>query len=272
MDRAAGKIALVTGGAGGIGCATVRALLREGATVIIADMPDALDAAQSAGIYGSVSFHPLDVTSEESWKQVVEQSVAAHGGIDILINAAGIEGDVINGTPETTSLAEWRKVMAVNLDGTFLGCREVLPVMRRKGRGSIVNLSSVASYLATLTSAAYGASKGGVTQLTKSVALYGTLEGMRIRCNSVHPGMIATRMIDSIFGQMAERNNLTVEESMKGPLSRVPYGEPGRAEDVADLILFLASDEADYITGSEFTVDGGWRLGGAAKAPMPIPR
>jgi 3(or 17)beta-hydroxysteroid dehydrogenase len=183
----------------------------------------------------------------------------------VLVNAAGIEGDMVHGSPESTSLAEWRRVMAVNLDGTFLGCREALPVMKRKGAGSIINISSTVAYIATPNSTAYGASKAGVMQLTKSVALHGSLDGHRVRCNSVHPGIIATRMIESISAQLAQFNNVAVEAVNQASLARIPFGEAGRPEDVAELILFLASDESRYITGSEFSIDGGWRLMGRPK-------
>jgi 3(or 17)beta-hydroxysteroid dehydrogenase len=268
MGRIEGKVAVVTGGAGGIGAATVRALHREGARVAIGDVaepPKALLAETEA------DFFHLDVASEANWKDVVAAVVAKHGTVDILVNAAGIEGDLAHGTPESTPFAEWRRVMSINLDGTFLGCREVLPVMKRAGRGSIINISSMASYLATAHTTAYGASKAGVMQLTKSVAYHGTAEGNRIRCNSVHPGIIATRMIDSINAQIARSSNRSVEEVSQAIVSRIPFGEAGRPEEVADLILFLASDESRYVTGSEFPVDGGYRLMGRPR-PTPTPQ
>jgi 3(or 17)beta-hydroxysteroid dehydrogenase len=267
MGRVQDKVALVTGGAGGIGAATVRTLHREGARVVIGDV--AVPPGETLAAELGCGFCKLDVTSEDSWKQAVEQIVATHRTLDVLVNAAGIEGDMVHGTPESTSLAEWRRVMAVNLDGTFLGCRAVLPVMKRKGEGSIVNISSAVSYFATPNSVAYGASKGGVMQLTKSVALHGSLDGHRVRCNSVHPGIIATRMIDSINVQLAQLNNMAVDEARRASFARIPFGEPGRPEDVAELILFLASDEARYITGSEFGIDGGWRLMGRPRPAVP---
>lgn len=265
MGRVEGKIAIVTGGLGGIGAATVRALSKEGACVFIADLPGAQANVLAGDINGE--FLALDVTQESQWNDVVSTAARTKGGIDILVNAAGIEGDVVNGTPEATSYAEWRRVMAVNLDGTFLGCREVLPVMRKAGRGSIINISSIVSYFATANATAYGASKGGVMQLTKSVALFGSQGGYRIRCNSVHPGIIATRMIESISSQTADRRGIGVAAARDATLARVPFGEAGRAEDVAELILFLASDESRYATGSEFSVDGGWRLMGQRPQP-----
>ncbi|MBV9236496.1 MAG: SDR family oxidoreductase, partial [Xanthobacteraceae bacterium] len=242
---------------------TVRALHREGARVVAADVTTGAGEKLAAEL--GCTFSKLDVTSEQDWKHVVADIVAQHGSLDVLVNAAGVEGDMVHGTPESTSLAEWRRVMSVNLDGTFLGCREALPVMKRRGAGSIINISSTVAYIATPNSTAYGASKAGVMQLTKSVALHGSLEGHRVRCNSVHPGIIATRMIESISAQLAQFNNVAVDDVARASMSRIPFGEAGRPEDVAELILFLASDESRYITGSEFSIDGGWRLMGRPK-------
>jgi 3(or 17)beta-hydroxysteroid dehydrogenase len=206
----------------------------------------------------------LDVTSEGQWRAAVGAIRGKHGRIDVLVNAAGIEGDVINGSIETASLDEWRKVLSVNLDGTFLGCKHVLPVMREAGKGSIVNISSIVSYMSTPSTVAYGASKAGVQQLTKSVAITGCRDGMKVRCNSVHPGVIDTRMVDSILTQVGQALNVTKEEAEQGAMSKVPFGHIGEPDDVAYLIVYLASDEAKYVTGSEFMVDGGWHLGQAS--------
>jgi len=257
MKRVEGKIAIVTGGAGGIGAATARRLIDEGATVVIADVaPDGRSVAAELGCF----YRPLDVTDEAAWQDVVAQVDGEHGSIDILVNAAGIEGDLQAGSPETTSLAEWRRVHAINLDGVFLGCKTVLPVMKRKGKGSIVNIASIVSYFGTPQTAAYGSSKAGVQQLTKSVALHGSRDGRRVRCNSVHPGIIRTRMINNIYKEFGRLFNVSAEEAEKNSLRAIPFGEVGQPEDVANLILFLASDESRYITGSEFQVDGGWHL------------
>ena len=258
MNRLKDKTAMVTGGARGIGAATARALCSEGATVAIADLKGVGGEELAASL--GAEFHELDVTSETDWKNVVHLIVERHSSVDILVNTAGIEGDVVNGTLESSTLAEWRRVLAVNLDGTFLGCREVMPVMKRSSRGAIVNVSSVGAYYPTAQSVAYGASKGAVTQLTKSVALHGSLEGHRIRCNSVHPGMIATRMLESITAQLGQRNVASAGDAAAQSVQRMPLGGAGRPEDVANLIVFLASEEASYITGAEFSVDGGWRL------------
>jgi len=258
MNRMRGKVAVITGGAGGIGGATASLLRSQGAEVIICDLP-AGDGEKIAGDLGS-TFHPLDVSREDQWARCIQAIGQAFGRIDVLVNGAGIEGDLNDGSPDGMSFAQWRKVMSVNLDGTFLGCREILPVMRRRKQGSIVNLSSIASYYPTVQNAAYGASKAGVTQLTKSVAAQGALDGNRIRCNSIHPGLIETKMLDRIFDTLKQLGEGEPRARAAEFKSRIPLGGSGQPEDVANLVLFLASDESSYITGAEFLVDGGWRL------------
>ncbi|MEN4922829.1 SDR family oxidoreductase [Achromobacter spanius] len=251
------KVALISGGARGIGAAAARLIAQGGATVVIADLPGSQGASTAEEL--KCDFEPLDVTSEAGWAQAVSQVESRHGRIDILVNAAGIVGDVVNGALDRMTFADWRRVMSVNLDGTFLGCREVMRAMKKTGRGSIVNLSSVASYYPTTQNAAYGASKGGVTQLTKTVALFGSQDGHRIRCNSVHPGQIATPMLHDIRAQRLQRGAQAGTPQGPSSVDRIPLGE-GTPEEAANLIAFLASDDASYITGAEFTVDGGWRL------------
>jgi len=258
MDRVNNKVAIVTGGAGGIGAATCRLLAREGAHVVVTDIADGKDLARE--IAGDFFSH--DVTSEARWTEIAAQTEAKHGRIDILVNAAGIEGDMTQGTPEDASLEEWRRVHAINLDGTFLGCRAVMGAMRRAGGGSIVNLSSIVALMATPFSAPYGSSKAGVKHLTGSVAVHGAAD--RIRCNSVHPGLIRTRMLDDIHATRARSRNISFEESRNLSLARVPMGVLGEPEDVANLILYLASDESRYVTGAALAIDGGWCLGATA--------
>jgi 3(or 17)beta-hydroxysteroid dehydrogenase len=258
MGRVQDKIAVVTGGAGGLGGSAARLMAKEGAKVVIADLADEQGQARAKEIGGD--YVRLDVTSEAGWEAAVRSVDGKHGRIDILVNGAGIEGDFVNGSPETTSLEQWRKVLSVNLDGVFLGCKHVLPVMKRAGRGSIVNISSMASFLGTPVNVAYGASKAGVQQLTKSVAVHGSRGGMKIRCNSVHPGVIRTRMLDEIYKQIGQVANVSAEEAEQLSLRQVPFGHVGEPDDVGYLILYLASDEARYVTGSEFMVDGGWHL------------
>jgi len=258
MTRFKDKVALVTGGVGGIGLASARRLADEGAKVILGDL-SASEGERLAKELGG-DFALLDVTSESDWGRTVDLAIERYGRLDVLVNAAGIVGDVVNGTLELTTLAEWRRVMAVNLDGTFLGCREAVRVMKQAGSGSIVNLASVGAYYPTTQSVAYGASKGGVTQLTKSVAMFGSEGGARIRCNSVHPGRTDTKMLDTIIAERAQRFSPTGGQLAPAPESRIPLGPAGQPDDVAGVVAFLASDEARYITGAEFVVDGGWKL------------
>lgn len=256
MGRVDGKVGIITGGTGGIGGATARLMIEEGATIIVADV--AGDGPEIAAEMGAEFVH-LDVTNEAEWEQVVHDVDAKHGRIDVLVNAAGIEGDQQHNTIASTSLAEWRRVHAINLDGTFLGCQKVLPVMERQHTGSIVNISSMVTFLAGPVNIAYGSSKAGVQHLSKSVASWGVRDGNQIRCNSVHPGLIRTRMLLTIAGQgsPSELSTSALDERAK---SIAPLGGLGDPKDVAYQVLYLASDEARYVTGSEFRVDGGWGL------------
>lgn len=258
MELFDSSVALVTGGAGGIGAATARLLAERGATVVVGDLREPPPGSLPDGL--RLEFAALDVTSEKNWSHVVRGIVERHGKLDILVNAAGIVGDVVSGSLERTTLADWRNVMAVNLDGTFLGCREAVAAMGAQERGAIVNVASMGAYYPTVQSVAYGASKGAVTQLTKSVALFGSEGGRRIRCNSVHPGRTATPMLQSIADQMNERRAQTGSTLVASSASRIPLGPAGTPEDAARLIAFLVSREADYITGAEFIIDGGWSL------------
>ncbi|MGO1183314.1 MAG: SDR family NAD(P)-dependent oxidoreductase [Micrococcaceae bacterium] len=255
-------VAIVTGGASGIGAACARALAENGKFVVVADRNASDGTALASAIGGA--FHQLDVTSEEQWIALVDDVVAEQGSLDVLVNAAGIVGDVRHGTLDAMTLDDWRNVMSVNLDGTFLGCREAMRPMKIQGHGSIINLASLGAYYPTQQNAAYGASKGGVTSLTKTVALFGSQDGARVRCNSVHPGQIATPMLSDIKSQKLERSAAR-EDGTEDPavtndsMNRLPLGV-GEAQDVADLIAFLASDASRYITGSEYIIDGGWHL------------
>jgi NAD(P)-dependent dehydrogenase (short-subunit alcohol dehydrogenase family) len=256
MDRVRDKVVAISGGTGGIGAATARLIASEGGKVAILDVADGRDLAREIG----GDFYTLDVTSETGWADTIGAIDQKHGRIDALVNAAGIEGDLQAGNPETTSLAEWRRVHSINLDGTFLGCRAVLPIMKRRKLGSIINISSIVSYFGSPNAVAYSTSKGGVQTFTKSVARYGARGGNRVRCNSVHPGVIRTRMIKNIWAETARLTNRSVEEAERLSLRMVPFGALGEPEDVAFLILYLVSDESRYVTGSEFQVDGGWHL------------
>jgi NAD(P)-dependent dehydrogenase (short-subunit alcohol dehydrogenase family) len=237
MGRLRDKVVLITGAAGAIGSAVAEAVVRQGGIAVATDLDG------RAGID-----HVLDVTSEDDWLRVITALDGSVGRLDGLVNAAGI---VALGTVEETSLATWRRVQAVNLDGTFLGCKLALPLLKRRG-GAIVNLSSVSGLVGGHNLAAYNASKGGVRLLTKSVALYGARLDPQVRCNSVHPAFIEGPLADSLIAQAPQPDKARASLTRDIPLKRL--GQPG---EVADLVVYLLSDEARFVTGAEFVIDGG---------------
>ncbi|HZD24774.1 MAG TPA: glucose 1-dehydrogenase [Alphaproteobacteria bacterium] len=254
MARVEGKIALVTGAARGIGRATAQALAREGAVVTVTDLSEEDAARTAAELGGGAEGLAQDVRSADDWARVVGHVMARHGRLDILVNNAGILATRDTQVLEDTDMEQWRAVQTVNVEGVFLGCKQAVPAMAKGGGGSIVNLSSIAGLVGTPHVIAYGASKGAVRQLTKSVAAYCGRKGWKIRCNSVHPGVIDTDMGD----QVLSLGGADLEETKRQRAKMIPLQELGRAEDVANCILFLASDEARYVTGAELVVDGGY--------------
>ncbi|MBL8559751.1 MAG: SDR family oxidoreductase [Hyphomonadaceae bacterium] len=250
--RVAGKKAFITGAAQGLGEAIARMLAREGATVALTDinLAGARDVAESIKAAGGVAFaYAQDVTDAARWPVVLEEARADMRGLNILVNNAGVAGA---GSVETETLEGWRRVIDIDLDSVFLGCKFAMPVIRASGvPGSIVNISSIAGLIAAHNSAAYNAAKAGVWMLSKSVALHGARMTPQIRCNSVHPVFIDTPILD-IFKQQVGA------ETALDKLSRqVPMGRIGEPDDVAWMVLYLASDEAKFVTGAEFKVDGG---------------
>jgi 3(or 17)beta-hydroxysteroid dehydrogenase len=246
MQRLSDKTALVTGAASGIGRAVAERLAAEGARVALCDRDREKGVAAADAIGDGALYVDLDVASEESWQAAMAD---AFEGLDILVNSAGI---IDLKSIEDTSLADWRRVMAVNLDGTFLGCRFGVQAMKGSGGGAIVNMSSVSGLVGGANLAAYNASKGGVRLLTKSVALHCARKGYGIRCNSVHPSFVATPMVDDIAGSARDP-----DKAMAGMASQIPLGRLGEADEVAGMVAYLASDEAAFVTGSEFIIDGG---------------
>jgi|HubBroStandDraft_6_1064221.scaffolds.fasta_scaffold30728_2 3(or 17)beta-hydroxysteroid dehydrogenase len=244
--RLAGKMALITGAASGIGRATAKLFRAEGARVAATDRNEAGLAELKPDVDLVLS---QDVTDEERWRQVVDAAVAEFGRLDILVNSAGIG---TKGNVETETLADWRRVSAVNVEGTFLGCREAVRVMKETGGGSIVNLSSVAGIVGDAQTIAYCASKGAVRLLTKSAALHCGRSGYKIRVNSVHPSFADTAMVQSLIA-----SSKNPERTREGLARAAPLGRLGRAEEVAAAILYLASDESAFTTGTELIVDGG---------------
>lgn len=237
--RITGKVALITGGGSGIGLASAGRFIEEGARVTITDRDTSAGESASQALGERCQFLQQDVADEMRWDTVVAECVKTHGQLDILVNCAGI---FRKGSIEDTTLDEWRETIGINLEGTFLGCRAAVRAMKPNG-GAIVNLSSVAGLVGDADYAAYDASKAGVRLLTKSIAVYCAREKYHIRCNSVHPGSIDTPMTR----HMTPTSQTGASESDRGRF--------GRAEEVAALILFLCSDEAGYINGSEFTID-----------------
>ena len=246
MDRLEGKSCLISGGAKGLGAAQARLFAREGARVAVGDILDAdggrlVEELRASG--ADSVFLRLDVTSEADWESAVAAVMGELGALDVLVNNAGIYNRAL---VEDTTLEEWERVMDVNSTGVFLGTKHAIPAMRRSGGGSIVNMSSVAGLVGSRTQTVYNASKGAVRLLTKSTAVQYASDG--IRANSVHPGVIETDMMQEV---------IRTEEERATRMSLTPIGRFGTAEDVANGVLFLASDESSYVTGAELVIDGG---------------
>ena len=249
--RVNNKVALVTGGGSGIGEAISLRLAEEGATVVVSDINESSAQSVAAAIGDKAVAVHQDVTNEQRWAEVVNETVERFGRLDILVNNAGI---AIVGTVEDTSLADWQATQNVNLDAVFLGTREAIKAMKAGG-GSIINISSVEGLIGEPTLAAYNASKGGVRIFTKSAALHCAAEGYNIRVNSVHPGFIATAMVSGAVALMSEEDGAAFQERILG---NIPMGEMGEPIDIANGVLFLASEESRYMTGSELVIDGGY--------------
>ena len=249
MARFAGKVAFVTGAASGIGKVTAQLFAEEGAKVVVADINEVDGAAVAAAIGDAAIFTALDVTSEQSWQNALAQATAAFGGVNVLVNAAGISpGDTI----EDATLEHWHHVHAICLDGVFLGCKHGSPLIDKSGGGAIVNISSVAGLLGVPNLASYSSAKAGVRNLTKSIAMHCTKKGYDIRCNSIHPGPIQTPILAQTHGGVIEERHMRAREKA------VPMRRIGQPEEVAKPILFLASSDASFITGIELIVDGGF--------------
>ena len=251
--RVRGKKAIVTGAGQGIGAATARLLALEGGQVLLTDRAEAAAEDRARAINAEVGANVAfamrhDVTIEADWKNAIIAARELMGGLSVLVNNAGI---VLNGSVEEFDLDEWRRGMAVNVDSVFLGCKHALPLMREHQPGSIVNLSSIAGLIAAPRFANYNASKAAVWLLTKSVALHCARQGWDIRCNSVHPTFIRTPILNDLVG---DKDEATVMAKL---VRQVPLGRLGEAEEVAQGILYLASDESRFVTASELKLDGG---------------
>ncbi len=271
MKRLDGKLCLVTGAARGIGEAIARAFTREGAQVYVTDI-DQINGNAVAKDMGA-EFIKLDVACETDWSHMAKTVPE----LDVLVNNAGITGfeegfraqklsvstaiaqrKIVAHDPENASLEDWRAVHRVNLDGTFMGCRYAIGAMRRRGSGSIINISSRSGMVGIPGAAAYASSKAAIRNHTKTVALYCAQNDLNIRCNSIHPAAILTPMWEPMLGKGEDR-----EARMKTLVIDTPMGRFGTVEEVSALALLLASDEAAYITGTELTIDGGILAGSA---------
>jgi 3(or 17)beta-hydroxysteroid dehydrogenase len=251
MGELSGQVAIVTGGASGIGAASAALLEAAGAKVVVADIQHAKD--------GAGRFVQHDVTSEDSWKALLADVLKSEGRLDIMVNNAGISGG--SGTPEDTTVENWRRVEAINSEGVFLGCKYATEGMRKIGpgkaqsKGSIVNISSVAALIGSAGPTAYTASKGAVRLLSKSVAAYCAEKKYGIRCNSVHPGGVDTPIFNPLWQKVGHEQGKAFI-GMGHPIGRM--AEP---QDLGELVLWLASDRSSFVTGAEFVSDGGLTMG-----------
>ncbi len=246
------RVAIVSGGGRGLGAAICRRLAQEGASVAVADINLAAAAAVADGIVnsgGRASAYPLDVVDEASWQALYSGAEAELGPVSIVVNNAGIAAP---GSAEDTTLADWQRIHAVNLDGVFLGTKHGILAMKAHG-GSIVNMSSIKAIAATSFSTAYDSSKGAVRIFSKSAALHCAESRYNIRVNSVHPGWVRTEMVEEGMAKLEDGDALMDQIRALHPIGR--FGEP---EEIANAVLFLASDEASFITGAELVVDGGY--------------
>jgi NAD(P)-dependent dehydrogenase (short-subunit alcohol dehydrogenase family) len=263
MNRLDGKVALISGAARGIGGETARLMARAGAAVVVADILDEAGRATVEAIRregGRADYAHLDVTREEDWAAAIGTATGRHGRLDILVNNAGV---FIGKSIEDVGMGEWERLVGVNLTGVFLGTRMAIPALREAGAASehgsaIVNLASIAGIVGSQLDPLYSMTKGGVTLFTKSTALEFGRKGYRIRVNSIHPGVIETEMGEQTFVARAQRTGSNdTGPARKTVTDTVPWGRLGVATDIAKGIVFLASDDAGYMTGAGLVVDGG---------------
>lgn len=252
MDRVKNKVAIVTGGASGLGRSSAILLAREGAKIVVTDLDEENGnkvVQQIIDDGGEAIFIKQDVSEEDEWKKVIETTLKTFGKLHILANAAGIAKNV-----EDTTLAKWKKLLSINLDGSFLGTQYAIKAMKETGEGgSIINFSSIEGLIGDPNLAAYNASKGGVTIFTKSAALHCAKQGYGIRVNSIHPAYIWTPLVESL---LKAQGNL--EEGKKQLESLHPVGHLGEPDDIGYGVVYLASDESKFMTGSELVIDGGY--------------
>ena len=253
--RVAGKKALITGAAQGLGAAQAWMLAREGAKVLLADINAAGANEQAAAINaelgeGTAFAVKLDVTQEADWVAAMEVAQARMGGLSVLVNNAGVG---VRGNIETCTLEEWHKGFAINVDSVFLGCQKAIPLLKDNQPGSIINISSIAGLIASDTMPGYNASKAAVWMLSKSVALYCAKMGWDIRSNSVHPTFIDTPILDGMVVSTGKPKEVIMDKLAR----QIPLKRVGQPDDIANGVLYLASDESRFMTGAELKLDGG---------------
>ena len=245
--RLDGKKVLITGGARGIGLGCARMLAAQGARVVIADI-DEVTAHREAGTINGCHAIGLDVTSREQWQDAISKTEQLLGGLNVLVNNAGI---IIPGSIDSLDEESWDRTMAVDLKSVFLGCQAAMPVLARSQPSSIINIASISSFIASANFAAYNAAKAGVHMLTKSVALSAARKHPGVRCNSIHPAFVDTGMVDDVV------RNATPDEARSKLASQIPLGRIATVEDVGWAVVYLASDESAFMTGAEIKLDGG---------------
>lgn len=264
-NRVQHKVALVTGAASGIGKATAHLLAQEGATmVIIADIDDKQGQEVAKQIGANAVFHHLDVSKEEQWIKITDDIIKQFGKLDILFNNAGTSGltkDFGIQNPEYCSLDDWQRIHAINLDSVFLGCKHGIRVMKHHGNASIINMSSRSGLVGVPNTCAYASSKAAIKNHTKSVALYCAEKNYGIRCNAVYPAAILTPLWDPIIGTNSER-----EKRIAAIANEIPLKRMGLPHEVANAVLYFASDESLFVTGAELVIDGGILAGSSASA------
>lgn len=255
MGRVQDKVAIVTGGASGVGKADCLLLAREGAKVIVTDIDEKNGqavAAHIAGQGGTARFVKHDISSEGDWQSLMKLTKENFGGLDILVNNAAI---LAIGSIEDTSLELWQKILKINAEGYFLGCKCAYAAMKERGGGSIINMSSISGIGGSSSFCAYSASKGAVTAMTRSIAAHSRINHLKIRCNSIHPDGIKTPMVFNLAAQSGGKQSQVRVNEPKQLMAR--FSEP---EDIANLVLFLASDESRMIQGAEMRIDNGYLM------------
>ncbi|MBV1906444.1 MAG: glucose 1-dehydrogenase [Pseudomonadales bacterium] len=264
MNRLEGKVAIITGGARGLGAAAANRLAEEGARIVLTDLREELGSKTATAINdagGKAIFLVHDSSNEAQWISVVEQAQSAFGGIDILLNNAGIGS---GGRIDKTTLADWQHLMSINVDGVFLGMKHCIPVMRERapqweGGCSIINISSIMGFIGDVGSTAYCASKGAVRLATKAAALECAKLGFKIRVNSIHPGFMETEGLQSAMRAIARNSGDEAKEAARQDMIKsTPIGRLGKPSDIANGVLYLASDESSFVTGTELVIDGGF--------------